>query len=134
MLTLLTALALHLSPSPDAPSWAPIVAFDEVRVEADTTRVGGAGPFTLWLRWSFLDRASSPQSWDAGVRGSVDYVEIDCERGAIRTFSSLAYRADGSAVPAASIDEPAAAWSVPRAESIGGHVTRQVCEIARTRR
>jgi hypothetical protein len=134
MLSLLTSLALHLSPAPEAPSWAPIVAFDEVRVEADTARVTGAGPFTLWLRWSFLDRASSPQSWDAGVRGSVDYVEIDCERAAIRTFSSLAYGADGSAVPSASVDEPAAAWRVPRAESIGGYVTRQVCELARARR
>src|SRR5687768_1286460 len=104
MLSLIAALALSASPIAEAPAWTNLVAFEEVRIDADTTRLAGAGPYTLWLRWSFLDRASSPQSWDAGVRGSVDLVEVDCERGAIRTFSSLAYRADGSPVASASVD------------------------------
>jgi hypothetical protein len=143
MLPLIVALALYApvaSPAApidsvpaDAPAWAPVISYDEVRVDVDTARVTGAGPYTLWLRWSFYDRASSPQSWDAGVRGSLDLVEVDCERGASRTFSSLAYRADGTPVPTASFDEPAATWRVARPESVGGMLTTRVCDLARTR-
>lgn len=139
MLSILTALALHAAPvatpvdsvGADAPAWAPIVAFDEVRVDVDTARMSGDGPQTLWMRWSFYDRASSPASWDAGARGSVDLVQVDCARGATRTFSSIAYKADGTAVPAASFDEPAATWRVSKPESIGGIVTEKVCGLVR---
>jgi hypothetical protein len=142
MISLLLALAVGTStprsPSPrvadDTPAWMPILAYEEVRVEADTAGVTGTGPHTLWLRWSFLERASSPTAWDAGVRASVDLVQIDCVRGAMRTFSSMAYGADGSAVAAASYDEPAAAWRTARPESIAGLVVEQVCGIARARR
>jgi len=138
MIPILLALVMHTSQGgpvipgdDDAPAWAPIVAYDEVRVDADTARVSGSGPYTLWLRWSFLERASSPQAWDAGVRSSVDLVEVDCARQATRTFSSLAYRADGSAIAAASFDEPAAQWHVARPQSVAAEITEQVCGLAR---
>jgi hypothetical protein len=140
MLSLLLALSLAAAPptpvtgAPDTPVWTPIVSYDEVRIDVDTTRVVGDGPYTLWLRWSFLERPSSPQSWDAGVRGSLDYVEVDCTRGATRTFSSIAYRADGTPVPTASFDEPAAEWRVARPGTIGAEITSQVCGLARANR
>ena len=138
MLPILLALVLGARDLPpnvtDAPAWAPIVAYDEVRVDADTARLVGAGPYTVRLRWSFLDRASSPQAWDAGARGSFDLTEIDCARSATRTFSSLAFRPDGSPVPAVSFEDATADWRVTRAETVAGMLTAQLCGMARAKR
>lgn len=139
MLPILLAFALGATTLPGtaddhAPTWAPIVAYDEVRVDADTTRMLGAGPYTVRLRWSFLERASSPTAWDAGVRGTMDLVEVDCDREVTRTFSSVAYGADGKPVPAASFDDPEAPWRAARIGTLGEDVTKQVCGLARARR
>lgn len=134
------ALALALAtlvPAPGTPSaprddpfWTPIVVHDEVRVEMDTTRVAGRGPYAAWLRWRFLDRASSPGAWDAGVRESIDLVEVDCARGATRTLSTTALTGDGSVNEALSADAPAAGWRTARAGTVGAEVTQRVCEVA----
>lgn len=142
LLPLLLALTVHAAPaadstsrlSPDGAAWTPIVAFDEVRVDADTARVAPGAPFTLWLRWSYLDRASSPQAWDAGARGSFDLVEIDCARAATRTFSSFAFSGTGSAVPEVSFEDPMAQWRVARSETVAGMIAGQLCGLAATKR
>ena len=142
----LLALALHAShasvPAPsdtarlrlDSPRWASVLAFDEVRVDADTTRLTSAKPLAIWLRWSYIERVSSPQAWDAGARGSFDLMEIDCQQGATRTMSSLAFAGDGRPVASASYEDPDAPWRTARAETIAGMLTTQLCGMARARR
>lgn len=139
----LLALALHAStvaPSDtarlrlDSPNWALVLAFDEVRVDADTTRLATAKPFTIWLRWSYVERVSSPQAWDAGARGSFDLMEVDCKQGATRTVSSLAFGGDGRPVASASYEDPDATWRVSRAETVAGMLTSELCGMARARR
>jgi hypothetical protein len=131
MLTaLLLAASLTVSPA-DEPRWAPIVSYDEVRVEMDTARVIGRGPYSAWVRWHYLARESSPSAWDAGVRASVDLFEVDCERLVARTLSSTAFGGDGRANPAMSVDEPAAAWRALKAGTVGAEVALQVCEAGR---
>ena len=139
----LLALALHApfaAPSDtarlriDSPRWASVLAFDEVRVDADTSRITSAKPFTVWLRWSYIERVSSPQAWDAGARGSFDLTEVDCGRGAARTLSSLAFGRDGQPVPAASYEDADAAWRASRAETVAGMLTTQLCGMARAKR
>ena len=144
LLHLLLALSLAAAPTAastdsarttaDGPLWTSVLAFDELRVDADTAKVTGSGTFTVWLRWSFLDRASSPQAWDAGARGSFDLTEIDCARSATRTFSSLAFRPDGSPVPTVSFEDATADWRVTRAETVAGMLTAQLCGMARAKR
>jgi hypothetical protein len=143
LLHLLLALSLAAAPAApsdsarsaaDGPLWTSVLAFDELRVDADTAKVTSGGTFTVWLRWSFLDRASSPQAWDAGARGSYDLTEIDCARSATRTFSSLAFRPDGSPVPAVSFEDATAEWRVTRAETVAGMLTAQLCGMARAKR
>ena len=102
-------------------------------MELDTTRLGGRGPYRAWVRWHFLDRASSPASWDAGVRTSLDHVEVDCARGATRTLSSSAFDVDGAFAPARSSDVPIAAWASPRAGTVGAEVVAAICEVAGAR-
>lgn len=139
----LLALALHAqlaTPADsarlraDSPSWASVLAFDEVRVDADTSKLVAARPFTVWLRWSFLARVSSPQAWDAGARGSFDLAEVDCGRGATRTLSSIAYGRDGQPVIAASYEDANAAWRVARAETVAGMLTAELCGMAGAKR
>ena len=139
----LLALALHAplaTPSDtarlrlDSPRWASVLAFDEVRVDADTSRLTSAKPFTVWLRWSYIERVSSPQAWDAGARGSFDLAEVDCAHGATRTLTSLAFGRDGQPVAAASYEDPAAAWHASRAETVAGMLTAQLCGMARDKR
>lgn len=123
-----------VAPAPvvaDAEAWTAVVAYDEVRVDVDTSRIAGAGPYTVWLRWSFGERAASPQAWDEGVRFSIDVVEVDCRSGATRTHASTAYASDGAVVEAMSFAEDAPAWRRPRAESVGGQVAREVCGLVR---
>jgi hypothetical protein len=133
ILAVVSASALAATPPApaDEPRWTAIVAYDEVRVEMDTTRVIGSGPFTTWVRWHFLERVSSPAAWDAGVRASLDLLEVDCARGATRTLSSTAFASDGSVNPALSVDEPAAAWRVAATGTIGAEVAARVCAVAR---
>lgn len=133
MAVLLTLAMPHGLPDAN-PAWASVVAYDEVRVDVDTTRLAGTGPSTAWLRWTFLDRASSPEAWDRGVRTSIDLVEVDCERAAARTFSSLAYDAERAAVLSASFEEPAAAWRAARPETMAAHVVGGVCGLMRRHR
>jgi hypothetical protein len=137
MLALLAAAAVTaFAPSPlpsssEEPRWTAIVAYDEVRVEMDTTRVLGSGPYATWVRWHFLDRVSSPAAWDAGVRASLDLLEVDCVRGATRTLSSTAYAVDGTVNASHSVDEPAAAWRAVRPGTIGAELAARVCAVAR---
>jgi hypothetical protein len=134
-LLLAAAAALPLSPARTAeePAWTPIVAYDEVRVEMDTARVVGRGPFTTWVRWHYLERAASPSAWDAGIRLSLDLLEVDCARGTARTLSSTAYAEDGTVNRAMSVDEPAAAWRALRAGTVGAEVAEKVCQAGQAR-
>ena len=113
-----------------ATPWTTVLAYDEVRVEVDTAHLGGAGPVSAWLRWTFADRAVSPAAWDAGVRSSVDAVEVDCAAGASRTLASTGFTAAGDSVLAASYADPDAAWRRHAAASMGGRVAAAVCRLA----
>ena len=132
-LVLLTA-ALLAAPTleGDAKAWAPVLEDPAVVVELDTTRVAGyqEGPVTAWLRWHFAERVASPQAWDEGVRTTLDYMEVDCVSGRVRTFSSMAYAASGDLVEAASYDNPVAPWHTPSPETVGAIVARSVCAAA----
>lgn len=132
---LLSAVALSLATTSPADEsvWRPVLSFDEVAVHLDASTVEGAGPYTVQLRWSFAERAASPQAWDAGVRYSIDVVEIDCRAGATRTWASAAYQANGDAVPSLSFAETAPAWSRHQAESMGALLARQACAVLRAR-
>ena len=132
-LLVIVSAALPLARTAEEPAWTPIVAYDEVRVEMDTARVVGRGPFTTWVRWHYLERAASPSAWDAGIRLSLDLFEVDCARGTARTLSSTAYAKDGSVNRAMSVDEPAAAWRALRAGTVGAEVAEKVCEAGRAR-
>lgn len=127
----LLAAALLAAPAHvgDANVWAPVLEDPAVVVELDTTRVAGSqeGPVTAWLRWRFAERVASPQAWDAGVRWTMDYLEVDCVGGRVRTFSSMAYGANGALVEDASYDNPMAPWRPVVAESLGEAVARSVC-------
>lgn len=111
-------------------AWATVLAFDEVRVEVDTLHLGGAGPVSAWVRWTFAARAVSPAAWDAGVRRTVDAVEVDCAGGSLRTLASAGYAADGRAVDGAAVEDAGAAWRRPSAESVGGRLAAAVCRLA----
>jgi hypothetical protein len=114
--------------------WHPLLAFDELAIEVDATRLRAAdGPLTVWLRWRFADRAASPEAWDAGVRSSVDVVEVDCQRAATRTWSSTPYTAGGALVPALRVEAAAPAWQAHRAESVGGLLARELCALVARR-
>ena len=133
----LAALAALLlaTPAPrvvETTDWTPVIAEQAVVVELDTTRVTGGGPYTAWLRWRFTERVASPGAWDAGVRWTMDYIEVDCEAGAerTRTFSSMAYAEDGALVEDASYDNPVAPWRRVVPESVGEMVARSVCAAA----
>ena len=126
-------LAASLALTADEPRWTPIVSYDEVRIEMDTARVIGRGPYSAWLRWRYLDRAASPTAWDAGVRTSLDLIEVDCARAVARTLSSTAYGGDGAVNAAMSLDEPAAPWRASKAGTIVAGVLVAVCDAA-TRR
>jgi hypothetical protein len=110
-----------------------VLTYDEVAVHLDASTVEGTGPYTVQLRWSFAAREASPQAWDAGVRYSLDVVEIDCRAGATRTWSSTAFQANGDQVPSLSFEEAAPAWDRHRAESMGGLVARHACDVLRAR-
>ena len=133
LLAAAVSLPAHPAPRADEPLWTPIVAYDEVRVEMDTARVVGRGPYTTWIRWQYLDRVSSPSAWDAGVRASVDLFEVDCDRQTARTLSSTAFTKEGKVDLSMSVDEPAAAWRRLRAGTIGAEVAERVCGVARQR-
>ena len=130
----LLAAALLAAPTHvgDVNVWAPVLEDPAVVVELDTTRVAGTreGPVTAWLRWRFAERVASPQAWDAGVRWTMDYLEVDCVGGRVRTFSSMAYAANGALVEDASYDNPVAPWQVPLPDSVGEMVARSVCAAA----
>ena len=130
----LLAAALLAAPAPhgDATAWAPVLEDRAVVVELDTTRVAGAGEgaVTAWLRWHFAERVASPQAWDSGVRWTLDYLQVDCVGGRVRTFSSMAYAANGALVEDASYDNPVAPWHVPAPDSVGEMVARSVCAAA----
>ena len=128
------ALAFHPAPAP-APDWMwrPVLAFDEVTVDLDASTVQGAGPYTVQLRWSFHERAASPQAWDAGVRYSIDVVEIDCQANATRTWASSAFTKGGDVVADLSFQHAAPAWSRHAAESIGGMLAREACATLKPR-
>jgi hypothetical protein len=110
--------------------WTTVVAYDEVTVEVDAEHVGGAGPVSAWLRWTFADRAAGPSAWDLGVRYSIDAVEVDCAAAASRTIASTAFAADGSSVAAASYADDGAAWRRHAAASVGGQIAAAVCRLA----
>ena len=131
---LATAAMLALAPA-SAPDWLwrPVLAFDEVSVDLDASTVQGAGPYTVQLRWSFHERAASPQAWDAGVRYSIDVVEIDCQANATRTWASSAFTKGGDVVPDLSFQHAAPAWSRHAAESIGGMLAREACATLKPR-
>lgn len=137
-LTPIVAALLALAPGlPSAPAdeslWRPLLAFDEVTVELDARTVAGTGPYSVQLRWSFHERAASPQAWDAGVRYSIDVVEIDCRQGATRTWASSAYTRAGDVVQDLSFVHDAPAWSRHDAESVGGMLAREACASLRPR-
>ncbi|MGZ8379422.1 MAG: surface-adhesin E family protein [Gemmatirosa sp.] len=124
----LLALAPSSSPAPARDwAWRPVLAFDEVAVDVDSLTVSGTGPYMVQLRWSFHERVASPQAWDAGVRYSIDVVEIDCRAGATRTWASSAYTRAGEVVQDLSYVHDAPQWSRHRAESIGGLLARSAC-------
>lgn len=130
-------LALTAAPSVAAPAtdwmWRPVLAFDEVSVDLDANTVQGAGPYTVQLRWSFRERAASPQAWDAGVRYSIDVVEIDCGAHATRTWASSAFTQAGDVVADLSFTQASPSWNRHRAESIGGMLAREACASIRAR-
>lgn len=129
-LAFLAAAVLAATPATDrgdGTTWATVIADQAVVVELDTTRVVGAESRTAWLRWRFTERAASPNAWDAGVRWTMDYVEVDCAAAQTRTFSSMAYAADGALIADASYDNPVAPWRPVIAESLGEAVARSVC-------
>ena len=136
-LTPLAVALLALTAVPPAPAgdwmWRSVLAFDEVSVDLDANTVQGAGPYTVQLRWSFRERAASPQAWDAGVRYSIDVVEIDCRAHATRTWASSAYTQAGDVVADLSFTQAAPAWNRHRAESIGGLLARETCASIRPR-
>jgi hypothetical protein len=107
-----------------------VLAYDAVRVEVDAAHLGGAGPVSAWLRWTLADRAVSPSAWDAGVRSTVDAVEVDCPTLASRTLVSAAYTADGAPVETASYVDEAAPWRRHAAPSMGGRIAAAVCRLA----
>ena len=134
VLALTTAPAMPAAPAPATDwMWRPVLAFDEVTVDLDANTVQGAGPFTVQLRWSFRERAASPQAWDAGVRYSIDVVEIDCQARATRTWASSAFTQGGDAVADLSFAHDAPAWSRHKAESIGGMLAREACAALQPR-
>ncbi len=126
------AASLALTPAPDV-MWRPVLAFDEVSVDLDASTVQGAGPYTVQLRWSFHERAASPQAWDAGVRYAIDVVEIDCAAHATRTWASSAFTKGGDVVADLSFQHAAPAWSRHAAESIGGMLAREACATLKPR-
>jgi hypothetical protein len=132
----LLALAPARTPAP-APArdwaWRPVLAFDEVAVDVDTLTVSGTGPYMVQLRWSFHERVASPQAWDAGVRYSIDVVEIDCRAGATRTWASSAFTRAGDAVQDLSYVHDAPEWSRHGAETIGGLLARAACKSLQAR-
>ena len=131
---LATAALFALTPAPAADvMWRSVLAFDEVTVDLDASTVQGAGPYTVQLRWSFHDRAASPQAWDAGVRYSIDVVEIDCQARATRTWASSAFTQGGDVVADLSFAHDAPAWSRHKAESIGGMLAREACATLQPR-
>jgi hypothetical protein len=134
-LLLATPVAAPVAPvdDPDAPRWTSVAAYDEVRVDVDAAHLGGAGPVSAWVRWTFADRAASPTAWDLGVRSTVDVVEVDCAALASRTLGSAAYAADGAPVDAASFADESPAWRRHRAETLGGIVAAGVCRLAERR-
>ena len=136
-LTPLAAALLALALSAPAPAadwmWRPVLAFDEVSVDLDASTVQGAGPYTVQLRWSFRERAASPQAWDAGVRYSIDVVEIDCRAHATRTWASSAFTQAGDAVADLSFTHASPAWNRHRAESVGGMLAREASAAIRPR-
>jgi hypothetical protein len=137
ILPLLSLVVASLVSAPSSPArateehapstWTTLLAFDEVKIDMDTARVVGNGPVTAWLRWQLLDRAVSPKAFDAGVRASVDFVEVDCARHATRTLTSAAYSAAGEAMPAMSYENLIATWRTPPDESMGGYIVQSVC-------
>ena len=133
VLTPLAAAMLALTPAPADVMWRPVLAFDEVRVDLDASTVQGSGPYTVQLRWSFHERAASPQAWDAGVRYSIDVVEIDCAAHATRTWASSAFTKGGDVVADLSFQQAAPAWNRHAAESVGGMLAREACASIRTR-
>ena len=72
-------------------------------------------------------------TWDAGIRASLDLLEVDCERAVSRTLSSTAFDVDGAVNRAMSVDEPAAAWHALRAGTVGAEVAERVCGVAAKR-
>ena len=132
----LAALSLVATNAPrsDEAQWTPVVSYDELRIDVDTARVAGTGPFSISVQWTFLDRASSPSSWDAGVRRTVDRVEVDCAAGALRTLGSVAYGASGTWISGSSFELATAPWRVPNPESVGGELTSRVCSLLKARR
>jgi hypothetical protein len=119
-------------PTPTAgdAAWTTVLAFDEVRVEVDTAHLGGAGPVSAWARWTFASRAVSPVAWDAGVRRTVDAMEVDCAARAARTLASTAYAADGGPVEGGAMADADAAWRRPAPASVGGLLVAAVCRLA----
>lgn len=125
----LAALAAFLTaPTPDL-VWRPLLAYDEVTVEMERSSVYGDGPFTVQLRWTYRDRAVSPRAWDAGVRSSIDLVEIDCQAGASRTWITSAFAGDGRAVPEMSAEHERVEWERHAEESMGGLLVREGCAL-----
>ena len=117
-------------PADGAAAWTTVLAFDEVRVEVDTAHLGGAGPVSAWARWTFASRAVSPTAWDAGVRRTVDAMEVDCAARAARTLASTAYSADGGALDVEAVADVDAAWRRPVPASVGGMLVAAVCRLA----
>jgi hypothetical protein len=126
-------LALASSASMDDSGWRPVLRFDEVAVHLDASTVEGDGPYTVQLRWSFAARDASPRAWDAGVRYSIDVVDIDCRAGATRTRGSTAFQANGDLVPTLSFEEVAPTWSRHAPESMGALLAREACTVLRAR-
>ena len=126
-------LSLATASPPDEAVWRPVLSYDEVAVHLDASTVEGAGPYTVQLRWSFAAREASPQAWDAGVRYSIDVVEIDCRAGATRTWASAAYQANGDLVPSLSFEASAPGWSRHEGESMGALLAQQACAVLRAR-
>jgi hypothetical protein len=126
-------LSLAAARPVDESVWRPLLSFDEVAVHLDASTVEGNGPYTVQLRWSFAAREASPVAWDAGVRYSIDVVEIDCRAGATRTWGSTAFQSNGDLVPALSFEQPAPPWSRHAAESMGALLARRACAVLRAR-
>lgn len=143
MLSALAAFLLAAVPTcapaerPCAPgaAWRTVAAYDEVHVEADTASLIRAADGTLGvrLRWRFAVREVAPATWDAGVRATLDRLEVDCAAGQVRTVASHAYDADGALVAAMSFRAVGGAWTRPGAASVAGEVAEQVCRLAEAR-